>query len=265
MHGLDREVAAGADGVVAVDFAMDGEGVAAAQDLAAQVIYQLAESGELTAGGMAFLEIADEADTNSVQVDLVPADVAALELRLPSRTQLNLAIPGVDAVADDEMVGQSVLHAASPVVAVVDFGVAVLGGAVVPDDVAPALTVDGDPGKEGGDIPSGISRRRNPQGLADADQIGAKLVGMLQIGNADPVAHGQPAEGVSPPDNMNGPRSRDREGHSGGQQYPGKAGYETSAIHNPIPSDYRSDRERVTEKIDFGVAGWPGAGMNPFT
>ena len=65
--------------------------------------------------------------------------MTAVELSRPAVTDLDLAVAGAMAVADHEMVGESILHVTdAEVVDVKDAGIPLAGAAVVHDDVFPA-------------------------------------------------------------------------------------------------------------------------------
>ena len=139
------EAAAGADGVVTVHPAVDGDagGGLAGQAVAAKVVNELKKRGELNFAGHAFLEITDQANADAAIVHLLGADVAAVDLAGPAWAHLNLAVTGVAAVADDKVVGEAVFHAAAAVGGAVGLGVARLDAAVVNDEMGPAAGFDG--------------------------------------------------------------------------------------------------------------------------
>ena len=93
---------------------------------------------------MGFFEIANEADADGGEVEFVAFYVAAEELFLPAGADFDLAVARIDAVADYEMVGQSVLHAASAVGGVIFGGVAVFDRAVMHDDASPVARANVD-------------------------------------------------------------------------------------------------------------------------
>lgn len=123
---------------------MPGKLLGARDDVAAQPVHQLSECGELALGRMGRLEVADEANTNCRKVDTVAFYMAAEELLFPTRADLNLAVAGVDAVADDEVVGEAILHTTFSMGAVVNDRVAVFDCTVVHDDALPVAGADAD-------------------------------------------------------------------------------------------------------------------------
>lgn len=207
MHGAEREVFPGTDGLFALDFAVAGEADLAAQDRSLEPIDEEGKGLQLLAGGSFDLEIPDEADADRDEIELVVFDVAALELLRPAGTDFDLAVAGVDAVADDEVVGESVLHAAFAVGASVGFGVAFFNGAVVSDDGLPirALHVDagglGTHGAEGVEVRGGL--RGNDEFLTDLDEVRAQVVTAFQGRDGRAVALGEAAEGVAAFDGVN--------------------------------------------------------------
>jgi hypothetical protein len=94
-----------------------------------------------------------QADANSYLVDIFPMNVTTFYLSQPSRANLYLAVFGIDPVADDKMVGQSVLHAAPPMCIFVDRRVAILDGAMVANDPLPTPGRDRDPRRLFADVP----------------------------------------------------------------------------------------------------------------
>ncbi len=92
--------------------------------------------------GRAFLEIAHQADADAAFVHFLGPHVAAVDLPGPARAHLDLPVARVAAVADHEVVGEAVFHAAPAVGAVVGAGVAGLDAAVVHDKVGPASRRD---------------------------------------------------------------------------------------------------------------------------
>lgn len=70
----------------------------------------------------------------------------SIDLPGPPRPDLHLPVPRAVAVADDKMVGQSILHVPGvPVIIIVSPGVARSSAAVVDDNVLPASTANGCP------------------------------------------------------------------------------------------------------------------------
>lgn len=201
MQGSEGEVFPGADRLLAFDFAVSGEANFASQDGALEPVDQKGEGLELLAGRAFDLEVTDEADADGDEVELVVFDVPALELTGPAGTNLNLAVAGVDAVADDEMVCEAVLHAAFAVGATVGFGVTFFNGAVVGNDGFPVGAFDADAsgfgtdGVEGVVVGGGLSR--DDELLADLDEVAAKVVASFEGGDRCAVSLGDAAEGVA--------------------------------------------------------------------
>ena len=193
--------------MLALDFAVTGEANFAAQNRALQPIHEEGKGLQLLAGGALDLEIPDEADADRNEVELVVFDVPALELLGPAGTDLDLTIAGVDAVANDEVVGEPVLHSAFAVGASIGFGVAFFNGAVVSDDGLPigTLNVDacglGAHGAEGVEVGGGL--RWNDEFLPDLDEVSAQVVAAFKGGDGRTVALGESAEGVAAFDGVN--------------------------------------------------------------
>lgn len=82
-----------------------------------------------------------DADTDIVEV--VTVDVAAGKLIFPTVTDFDLAVSGGCAVADDEVIGETILHFADAAVVIVEsLGVSLPSAAVVNHDVLPAAFDD---------------------------------------------------------------------------------------------------------------------------
>src|SRR5262245_61226451 len=87
-----------------------------------------------------FVEIADQADADSVFVDLVTTCVAAMDalfLARPSLGNLDLAIAAAGSVADHEMIAAAIQAEDLTVFGVDLFIVAAVRGAVMENDVPP--------------------------------------------------------------------------------------------------------------------------------
>ena len=155
----------------------------------------------MLAGRALNLEVSDEADANGDEVELMVLNVPALELTRPAGTDFNLAVAGVDAVADDEMIGEAVLHAAFAVGATIGFRVAFFNGAVVRDDGFPVGAFDldacgfGADGVEGVVVGGGLSW--DDELLVDLDEVAAKVVVSFEGGDRCAVSLGDAAEGVA--------------------------------------------------------------------
>ena len=180
---------------------MTGEADLAAQNRALQPIDQEGKGLQLLAGGALNLEIPDEADADRNEIELVVFDVPALELFGPAGTDLDLTIAGVDAVADDEVVGEPVLHPAFAMGAPVGFGVAFFNGAVVRDDGLPIGTpyVDarglGAHSAEGVEVGGGL--RGDDEFLSDLNEVTAQVVTAFKGRDSRTIALGKTAEGVA--------------------------------------------------------------------
>lgn len=107
-------------------------------DTIAQIAYQFVERAKLGLGWLVTIEVADQTDSNGDVVEVITRHVSAVKLSRPARTDFNLAVAGGSAIADDKMVGKSVLHLAhAAMISVEDASVSLPGSAVVNDDVLP--------------------------------------------------------------------------------------------------------------------------------
>ena len=169
-----------------------------------EVLNKLNQRGGLARAQAGSTEVADQADADGDFVQGFAGEVPALDLSAPAVADLDLAIAGIRAVADDEMVGHAVFHAALLRMEVVkDFGVPAAGAAVMDDDILPvaqpvlrrldlgANRLDKPPigcgrlfggrsrrfgrSRGGGRHPLGGSRRgcTDPQKIPRSDRIGA--------------------------------------------------------------------------------------------
>jgi len=83
-------------------------------------------------------KVADEADPDSDFVERFTGEVPALFLLEPARADFDLAVAGIGAVTDDEVIGHAIFHAAGLAMKIVeDFGITPAGTAVVDDDIFP--------------------------------------------------------------------------------------------------------------------------------
>src|SRR4029434_8738820 len=101
--------------------------------------YSSTERFELSARWFIAVEIADEADAKGDVIEVITMHMAALQLLPPAVANFDFAIARGRSVANDEMVGESILHV--PNAAMVVFkgaGVALARPSVVDGDVAPA-------------------------------------------------------------------------------------------------------------------------------
>ena len=134
---LEGEVFAGADGFLAGEFLVAGEAGALAQDVSLEPVDELGEGHELFFAGPGLFEVADKADADGALVEAVALEVTTEELLAPAWADLDLAVAGVDAVAYDEVVGQSIFHAAAAVSGIVLGRIAKFYCTVVDDDGIP--------------------------------------------------------------------------------------------------------------------------------
>ena len=112
-------------------------------DTIAQIAYEFIERAKLGPGWLVTIEVADQTDSNGNVVEVITRHVSAVELFRPARTDFNLAVAGGSAIADDKMVGKSVLHLAhAAMIGIEDARVALPGSAVVNDDVLPPSFLD---------------------------------------------------------------------------------------------------------------------------
>jgi len=68
--------------------------------------------------------------------------MTAFQLLEPPASNLDLAILGIDAIADDEMVRQAVFHPSCAVFPVVNGGIAIFGAAMVGNNPPPSVRGD---------------------------------------------------------------------------------------------------------------------------
>ncbi len=119
------------DRVVIVDFAAS----------LPQVTNQLLARVELRASRLVAIEVTDQTNPERDVVEIVAVHVAAVDLTPPAVTHFDLTIAGRCAVADHEMIRESILHSADvPMVIIEHGGVPLSCAAVVHDDVLPAST-----------------------------------------------------------------------------------------------------------------------------
>jgi hypothetical protein len=137
VHRRDGEIAAGADGAARVDLTMDNETHRRFQHGAFEIINQRNKRAELGGRGFGLFVISDAANANADLVHVFIMNMATLELIQPPAADLDLAVTGLRAVADDEMIGEAMLHSAQPVGAIIDRCVAGTDSTVVADDDLP--------------------------------------------------------------------------------------------------------------------------------
>ena len=94
-------------------------------------------------GGGVPIEIAYETNAQSDVVQVIARNMTAIDLPSPAVADFDLSIPRGISIADDEVVGEAVLHFAhASVIHIENTGVSLAGTAVVNDDVFPATTLD---------------------------------------------------------------------------------------------------------------------------
>lgn len=109
----------------------------------AKITNQFFTRFELCTRRLIAIEIANQTNTERDVVQIIAVHMSAIDLPAPASSDLDLAIIRRCAVTDDEMVRQSVRHAANVTMIVIEnAGVALPRAAVVDDDVLPATTQD---------------------------------------------------------------------------------------------------------------------------
>ena len=104
-----------------------------------EILDQLFAGFELGPGRLIAIEIADETNPEADVVHVIAVNVAAADLFDPALADFDLAVPCRRAVADDEMVGESIFHPADVAMIVIEnAGASLPGPAVVNDDEFPA-------------------------------------------------------------------------------------------------------------------------------
>ena len=125
-----------------VDFAMGAHNCVMRINFSAafsQIIDQLFAGFELAAGRLIAIEIAHQANAERNVVQIIAVHVSAVNLAPPAIAYFDLAITGRGAVADDEMIGESILHSAHvPVVIIENPGATLSCAAVVHNNELPA-------------------------------------------------------------------------------------------------------------------------------
>ena len=105
----------------------------------AQVINQFFARFELAARGLIAIEIANKANSERDVVQIIAVNVATIDLSPPTIADLDFAVAGRGAIADDEVVGQSILHAPNMAMIIIENARATLSSAaVVHDDELPS-------------------------------------------------------------------------------------------------------------------------------
>ena len=104
-----------------------------------QILDQLFARFQLTPRRLTAIKIADQTNAERDVVQVVAVHVPAIDLAPPAIAHLDLAVSRRGAVADNEMIGQSVFHPANVAVVVIENARAALPGAtVVHDNKLPA-------------------------------------------------------------------------------------------------------------------------------
>ena len=94
-------------------------------------------------GGSISIEIAYETNAESDVIQVIARNMTAIDLPSPAVTDFDLSIPRGISIADDEVVGEAILHFAyPPVINIENSSVPLAGAAVVNDDVFPATALD---------------------------------------------------------------------------------------------------------------------------
>jgi hypothetical protein len=105
----------------------------------AQIIDQLFARFQLAACRLIAIKIADETNPERDVVKIIAVDVTTVDLSPPTIADLDFAVASGGAVADHEMVVESVLHSADvPMIVVENTGIALPGAAIVHDNELPA-------------------------------------------------------------------------------------------------------------------------------
>ena len=119
------------DGVMRIDFSAAFP----------QIIDQLFAGLQLTARRLTAIEIADQTNAERDVVQIVAVHVSAVDLAPPAIAHFDLAVAGRGAVADHEMIGETVFHPAHmPVVIIKNTGAALSRATVVHDYELPATS-----------------------------------------------------------------------------------------------------------------------------
>ncbi len=223
VHCLEREILSGADRMVPVNLLVYGKLVFVFQYIATEVVHQAGKGGNLLPAGMCLLEVPDQANADSMQVDFPLADMPTLELFFPSWANFNFSISGINTVSNNKVVGQPVAHPAPAVVAVVYLGISVLCRTVMTNDIGPATPVHPDSGKQFVQVLASQCGYGDLQGLANPDQVRFEPVLPLDRGNGNTIPDRKSAQGISLADNMNGVSGRPKRRETGWQQQPGRS------------------------------------------
>ena len=107
-------------------------------DTATEVRAEFIECAHLILGGCVAVEIAHETDAERDVVQVVARDMAAVDLSGPPVSDFDFSIARGISIADDEVVGEAILHFANAsVVDIKNPRVSLAGATVMNDDVFP--------------------------------------------------------------------------------------------------------------------------------
>lgn len=107
----------------------------------AQIPDQFFTCFQLTPGGLVTIEIAHQTNTERDVVQIIAMHVTTVDLASPAVADLDFAISGGRSVADNKMIGQTVLHPPNVAVVVVeDARVPLTSSAVVDNNELPSTT-----------------------------------------------------------------------------------------------------------------------------
>lgn len=105
-----------------------------------QISDQLLARVELGTRRLIAVEITDQADSESNVIEKIAVHMTAVNLTAPAIAHLDFAVAGRGAVADHEMIGESILHPPDPAMVIVKHPrVALSGAAVMHHDEFPAV------------------------------------------------------------------------------------------------------------------------------
>ena len=108
-----------------------------------QIFDQFFTRFELRARRLVAIEITDETNPESDVVHVIAVNVAPAHLLYPAVANLDLAVARGSAVADDEVISETVLHPANvPMIIIEHPGASLPRAAVVDDDEFPARALD---------------------------------------------------------------------------------------------------------------------------
>ena len=110
-HGRRWKIFAGTFRRLGVDLSVRFHGAGTQVATAFQILNERVKAFELLRGGPFILKISDQADADTFFVQRFTGQVPAFNLSLPTVSDFDFSIRHPSPVADDKMVGQSVLHA----------------------------------------------------------------------------------------------------------------------------------------------------------